>query len=288
MPGDNLIGKVYPRRLGKTINNNPENNMPVLNTCARGALWLSRVSGSLFAIMLLLMPLSASAALDRAALERMQLDIWRIRADFHMHTVMAGDREYHNRLRASVEQGRRTYQALVRAASSDQERGLFRELGPQWDLFVRSAERAQGQADTYAIQDLNRMAAIISERLAGFQTGNEGAGADLWALAAQMQRMASEYLALAADPAGGMAVDTGEGRLEFRDAVPAFEQQLAGLRRTYRNQENVSRALDEVTVKWGFIRESLIKFYENAVPYLVHRYSEQIIDTLKRTAERTD
>lgn len=260
--------------------------MPELKTRLRGAQCLRPTHALLLVVALLLAPMLASASVDRAALERLQLDIWRIRADFHMHTVMAGDREYHTQLLASVDQGQRSFQALARAATTEPERALFRELGPQWEAFVSAAGRARGQADTYAIQDVNGLSAVITGQLAGFQASSEGAQADLWALAAQMQRMASEYLALAADPAGGMAVDTGEGRLEFRDAVPAFEQQLAELRRTYRDNENVSRALEQAAVKWGFIRESLIKFYENAVPFLVHRYSEQIVDTLKQAGAR--
>lgn len=253
--------------------------------------FLSPVHCCLLAIAIFLMPLSASAAVERAALERLQLDIWRIRADFHMYTVMVGDREYRDQLFASVGQGQRSFQALAQAAATEQERALFRELSPRWEAFTSVARRntiAEGQTDPYTIRDLNEFSAEISARLAGFQASSEGAQADLWGLAAQMQRMASEYLALAADPAGGMAVDTGGARLEFRDAVPAFEQQLAELRRTYRDDESVNRALEQVAIKWGFIRESLVKFYENAVPFLVHRYSEQIVDTLKQVAARTD
>ncbi len=31
-----------------------------------------------------------------------------------------------------------------------------------------------------------------------------------------------------------------------------------------------------------FIRESMVKFYENAVPYLIYRYTNQMVDTMSQ------
>ncbi|AJD48308.1 hypothetical protein S7S_09480 [Isoalcanivorax pacificus W11-5] len=252
------------------------------STRHRGALPLRAVYRLVLALILLI-PSLASAAIDRVAVEQLQLDIWRIRADFHMYTVMGGDSAYHDQLESSMQQGRTTFQALAREAESEQEEALLNNLTPSWEEFLKAANRNTvaelGYTDTYAAQDVNRLAAVMSSRLDNFGAA-EAEHADLWQMAAYMQRMASEYLALAADPAGGMAVDTGEGRLEFRDAVPAFDTLLQDTRRKYRDDEAVNRALEQVASKWSFIRESLVKFYEDSVPFLVHRYTEQIINTL--------
>lgn len=45
----------------------------------------------------------------------------------------------------------------------------------------------------------------------------------------------------------------------------------------------MSRALNQVGLKWTFIRESMVKFYENAVPFLVYRYTKQMVDTLDQS-----
>lgn len=252
------------------------------STRHRGALPLRAVYHLVLALMLLI-PSLANAAIDRVAVEQLQLDIWRIRADFHMYTVMGGDAAYREQLDRSLQQGRSTFQALAQASESEQEGTLLRNLTPQWADFLRAASHNTiaelGYTETYAAQDVNRLAAVMSSQLDNFGAV-DAEHADLWHLAAYMQRMASEYLALAADPAGGMAVDTGEGRLEFRDAVPAFDTLLQDTRRKYRNDEAVNRALEQVASKWSFIRESLVKFYEDSVPFLVHRYTAQIISTL--------
>src|SRR5690606_33498006 len=188
-----------------------------------------------------------------------------------------------DQLESSMQVGRATFQALAQAAESEPEETLLNNLTPQWENFLRAANNNTiaelGYTDTYPAQDVNRLAAVMSSQLDNFSAA-EAQHADLWHMAAYMQRMSSEYLALAADPAGGMAVDTGEGRLEFRDAVPAFDTLLQETRRKYRDDEAVRRALDQVASKWSFFRESLVKFYENSVPFLVHRYTEQIISTL--------
>ena len=44
----------------------------------------------------------------------------------------------------------------------------------------------------------------------------------------------------------------------------------------------MARALNQVGLKWQFIRESMVKFYENAVPFLIYRYTKQMVETMIR------
>ena len=87
---------------------------------------------------------------------------------------------------------------------------------------------------------------------------------------------------MAADPAGGMAAGSDEGRLDFKKSVPEFERMLKAAQSQYADDEAMTRALDQVAVKWKFIRQSMVKFYENAVPFLIYRYTKQMVDTLEQ------
>lgn len=237
---------------------------------------------------LLLIPVLATAAIDQAQIERMQLELWRVRADFHMFTVMNGDRQYERQLNQSIGSAESQFRILQGAASSDSDVALVEALMTNWADFTTAAKENTiaelGYTESYAAQDVNRLAAVMNNQLGTYSAGGSGDYDDLWALAASMQRMASEYLALSADPSGGMAADTGEGRIEFRDTVPAFDRRLAEMRAKYSDDDTATRALDQIASKWGFIRESLVKFYENSVPFLVHRYTQQIVASVNQVA----
>ena len=114
------------------------------------------------------------------------------------------------------------------------------------------------------------------------------AAQDLADLAVRLQRITSEYMYTASAPDGGSgAIGTGaeEGRLEFVEAVPDFDARLQAAQKAWSDDPEVSRELRNVASKWAFIRESLVKFYENSVPYVVHRYSRQMVESLNSAAE---
>ncbi|MBZ2187921.1 hypothetical protein K8B33_02325 [Alcanivorax sp. JB21] len=250
--------------------------------------YLRGLCAALLLMPVLLMPVVASAAINQAQVERMQLELWRVRADFHMFTVMDGDRRYERQLAQSLRSAESQFRVLQSAASSDTDVALVNAMRNNWAEFTKAAESNTiaklGYTESYAAQDVNRLAAVMNNQLSTYSADSSGDYADMWALAAYMQRMSSEYLALSADPSGGMAVDTGEGRIEFRDTVPAFDRRLAEIRAKYRDDDTATRALDQIASKWGFIRESLVKFYENSVPFLVHRYTQQIVASVDQVA----
>ena len=241
-------------------------------------------------VVALAWPAFASAALTQAQINKLQLDVWRVRADFHMYSVMAGDAEYRRTLNRSIETAVRSFRELSADAESDTERALVSALQPLWQEFERAARdnriAEQGYTDTYAVQDVNQYSAQIAMRLYEYEGASEARGDDLMAMATYMQRMASEYLFLAAAPEGGQAMGTDVGRVEFRVTVPEFDQMVASALRNYGAEGGTGRALQDVEAKWRFIRESLVKFYENAVPFLVHRYTDQMVNQLQAAAER--
>ena len=241
-------------------------------------------------VVVLVWPAFASASLTQAEVNRLQLDIWRVRSDFHMYSVMAGDGEYRRTLNRSIDNAERSFRSFSGNAESETERALASAIRPLWEEFIKAARdnriAEQGYTDTYAVQDVNQYAAQIAMRLYEYEGAAAARGDDLMAMAAYMQRMASEYLFLSAAPEGGQAIGTDLGRVEFRVTVPEFDQMVAAALRTYGGDGSTGRALQDVEAKWRFIRESLVKFYENAVPFLVHRYTEQMVSQLQNAAER--
>ena len=235
-------------------------------------------------VALAIFPLTGMAAISNADLEEFELGLWRVRADFHMLTIMTGGKKYASDLESSIDQARRVLKRIEADAEGNEERKLAVELNNEWDFFEKAASAntmaEQGYTDTYTIQDVNQIPAVMLEKMDAYEGAVEGNYDDVREMAAYLQRMTSEYLNLAADPSGGMAAGTDEGRLEFKDAVPRFESMLAATRKNHSGDEAMSRALAQVSLKWQFIRESMVKFYENAVPFLVYRYTKQMVDTM--------
>lgn len=241
-----------------------------------------RLLGGLVALAIL--PLNGMAAITNADLEEFEMGLWRVRADFHMLTIMTGGETYAADLDSSIDRARRALKNIEADAEGGEERKLAVELGKEWKNFEKAASSntmaEQGYTDTYTIQDVNELPAVMLEKMDAFEGGLTGKYDDVRELAAYLQRMSSEYLNLSADPSGGMAAGTDEGRLEFKDAVPRFESMLAAARKNHASDDAMSRALGQVALKWTFIRESMVKFYENAVPFLVYRYTRQMVETL--------
>lgn len=235
-------------------------------------------------IAVAVMPLSAQAAISEANLAKLELGIWKVRANFHMYTVMEGNQKYDKRLNAAIQEARRAMQSLSRNAEGNDELTLVKELQSQFGRFQEAAKSntyaSQGYTSSYVIQDVNDIPAIMQENINAFSGGSSGEYDDILKMAAHLQHMSSEYLKLAAAPTGGMATGSGEGRIEFEDAVPVFEDMLAQAKKKHSGDEAMARALKRVDTKWHFIRGSMMKFYENAVPFLIYRYTAQMTDTL--------
>lgn len=234
--------------------------------------------------LLVLSPLAAAAAISQSDLQQLTLDVWRIRADFHMYTVMAGNREYASQLEESISRGEDTMDKLRDGAETDAEQQLVETLEEHWRVYRDKAQSNTvvelGYTDAYTIQDMLKAGVAINQTINEYQGAEEGKYADLIALGADLQQMASEYLYLAADPSGGMGTGTDTARLSFKEAVPAFDKELAALREKYKDDEPVVRTLRQVGLRWQFIRDSLVNFSENSVPFLVHRYSNEMTEEL--------
>ncbi|WP_303759873.1 hypothetical protein [Alcanivorax jadensis] len=243
-----------------------------------------RLLGSLLAIALL--PAQGMAAISNADLEEFELSLWKVRANFHMLSVMTGSDTYASDLERTIARASQALSELKSSAEGSEERQFVADLEKDWLLYKDAAKgntmAEQGYTNAYVIKDVNELPAIMSEKMDAFENASSGKYDEIRELSAYLQRMTSEYLNVAADPAGGMAAGSDEGRLDFKNAVPQFEKMLKAAQKQYAGDEAMTRALDQVAVKWKFIRQSMVKFYENAVPFLIYRYTRQMVDTLEQ------
>lgn len=230
----------------------------------------------------------AHAAMDRNDLDQFNISIWKVRTAFHTYSVMMGDPRYLETLEDTIYEGADLVDSLAESAETDEEVALMAELESMWreyeDLASSNSIAELGYTDRYTVLDLDALGVSMHELVAPLRAELAGEGEDLLELASQIQRIASEYMAIAASPDGGGTIGTGEVRLEFNEAVPQFDQLLEQAQARYQDKQLVSRTLDQVASKWSFMRESLIKFNENSVPFVVNRYTTSIVDNLSFTA----
>ncbi|MCB1837651.1 MAG: hypothetical protein KDH99_08520 [Alcanivoracaceae bacterium] len=242
-------------------------------------------------VPLLLVSSPGMAALARLDLDALALDIWRVRAAFHAHTAMQGDPRYLEELDELVAEADDLMATLEDSVESDDEQVFVDSARDAWETFRELAGQNTyaelGYTDHYTIVDMETAALSLSELIDTQRTDTAGKGEDLADLAVRLQRIASEYMFTAALPDAGGAIGTGaeEGRLEFVEAVPDFDARLQAAEKAWAGNPDVSRELSSVVSKWAFIRQSLVKFYENSVPFVVHRYAGQMVESLNQAAE---
>ncbi|MEQ3777497.1 MAG: hypothetical protein ABNH27_10335 [Alcanivorax sp.] len=250
----------------------------------KGVVMGKRLLGSLLAIALL--PAQGMAAITNADLEEFELSLWKVRTNFHMLTVMAGSEIYASDLKRTISQSRQALSELRANAEGSEERQFVADLEKELTLYVDAARgntmAEQGYTNAYIIKDVNELPAMMADKMDAFENATGGKYDEIRELSAYLQRMTSEYLNVAADPAGGMASGSDEGRLDFKNAVPEFEKMLEAAQKQYAGDEAMTRALNQVAVKWKFIRQSMVKFYENAVPFLIYRYTRQMVETMEQ------
>lgn len=243
------------------------------------------------AVPLMLFSANTPAALARTDLDRLALDVWQVRAKFHAYSAMQGDPVYLAQLEEVIRDAEDVLAALEESAATEEEQAFIDTVKESWedyrDLAGQNTFAELGYTDHYTIVDLETAALNLSEVLNERRQEAGGKGEDLADLAVRLQQITSEYMFTASAPDAGGAIGTGaeEGRLEFVEAVPDFDARLKAAQQAWAGNPEVSRELHSVASKWAFIRESLVKFYQNSVPYVVHRYSSQMVESLNMASE---
>ena len=254
-----------------------------MRTLSRGALAV------VLSITGLVAPMAASAALSRAQLEDLEHHLWQVRTDYHMYAVMDGNDTYRVALNEAAQQAAEALDELRAAGESDAERALVADLADQWQrMAADQALPAPGDAEGEAASgDPRRLDDLPAEMAAGiddFEGAADGDYDDVHGLISELQQLTSSYVAIIADNND----DDGEAQQDrgaFEQAVPAFSDRLKRVQAAHRGDGNLNRTLEQAALKWGFIRSSMLKFGDDAVPFLVYRYTSQMTSSLQQAVE---
>ncbi|HEX5677604.1 MAG TPA: hypothetical protein VFX91_06530 [Alcanivorax sp.] len=253
-----------------------------MRTFSRGALAVVLTTIGLTA------PMLAGAALSRAQLEHLEHHLWQVRTDYHMYSVMDGNDTYRVALNEATQQAAEALDDLRLAGESDAERALVTRLTEQWrqmaaDQALPNPADAQAEQAPGDPRRLDSVPARMAAEINGFEGATGGDYDDVHALISELQHLTSSYVAIIAgkDDEGQPLQD----RSAFEQAVPAFSDRLEKTRNAHRSDGNLNRTLEQAALKWGFIRSSMLKFGDQAVPFLVYRYTSQITSSLQQAVE---
>lgn len=230
----------------------------------------------------------ANAAITRDTVDQFAIQVWKVRTAFHTYSVMQGDPTYLETLEYAIEDGADLVDTMSSAAETEEEIALVTQLESDWSEFEDLANSNTivdlGYTDRYTVLDLDALATKMVDAVTPLRADLSEPGRDLLLIASDLQNITSEYMGIAASPDGGGTVGTSEVRLDFAVAVPALDDALAKARERYADNDMVMRTLGQVSSKWTFMRESLVKFNENSVPFVVNRYTTSIVESLDMVA----
>ena len=253
-----------------------------MRTLSRGALAV------LLSVTGLWTPIPASAALSRAQLEDLEHHLWQVRTDYHMYSVMDGNDTYRVALNEAAQQAAEALGDLRANSDSDAERALVADLADQWqrmaaDQALPAPGDAEGEATSGDPRRLDDLPAEMASRIDAFEGAAGGDYDDVHGLISELQQLTSSYVAIIAGSNDGGEAEQDRGA--FEQAVPAFSDRLKRVQAAHRGDGNLKRTLEQAALKWGFIRSSMLKFGEDAVPFLVYRYTSQMTSSLQQAVE---
>lgn len=222
-------------------------------------------------------PMLAEAALNRAQLEDLEHHLWQVRTDYHMYTVMDRDDTYRVALNEAAQQAADALGELRADSESDAEQALVGGLTEQWRRMAaaRALPTPDGEDADGDPGRLDRLPAAMAADINAFDGAAAGDYDDVHALISDLQHLTSSYVAI-------IAATEEQDQAAFEKAVPAFTDQLKAVQRAHRRDGNLNRTLEQAALKWDFIRTSMLKFGEQAVPFLVYRYTSQMTASLQQ------
>jgi hypothetical protein len=240
-----------------------------------------------FAGALMLAVSGAQAALSATELAMLEADAWRARMGFHLLSIRGDNPEDRAALRQLLEAGEGRVAELKSQAEGD-EVSQANAFGQAWnDLSRRAMDNplaSLGYADYGAMSEMNTTTLAVAELAEQAQSAPDAQYLDIADLSVSMQRLASEYLALAAFPSAGLPTGTGLAPLDFALEAKSIDDTLSRLKSRYASDPQANEVLAFVEQRWVFVRGTIPRMNEqdtNKVPYLFYRYATQ-------RAERVD
>lgn len=224
---------------------------------------------------LLMIGLSAHAAIPAAELQALRDGSARITTQYFMYTILERARE-----RQSDVKGLITDLDTRVAALNDPE------LLNSWQA-VRAAaltdpyvKGAVYQQTIYTLEDRNAEFAQILEKRMPPELGRDKR--QLYELAGRMQVMMIIYLRNSADAFGGVNYSGKQAHLDLTKLAKEFSTLLATV--STKQQASMAPALKKIKPKWIFLAPRMLDYQKNNVPFIVDLYGCQIIEQLLAAA----
>lgn len=246
----------------------------------RKSLWMT-VTGGLLALVS-----SGHAAIKATDLALVEANAWRARMGFHLLAIRGDNPDDRESLRVLLAEGKQDTTALKSSAEPAEEQNAA-ALDDAWQaLSVRAVDNplaSLGYADYAAMSEMNTTTLQVVELAEEAQAG-EANYLDIADLSVAMQRVASEYVALAAFPSAGLPTGTGLEPMDFAMEAKQIDNAIASLKQKYQQDAVASEVLAFVSQRWAFVRGSVPKMNDaesSKVPYLFYRYATQVAERVE-------
>lgn len=231
-------------------------------------------------LLMLISPLLSAAQTAQDRLLAQELSTYRLLTLFHLLRLEQGAPEVQSRLQAEVQ---RFEELLVNEGGEPLSADMLRQAKAFQGVLLNNAQLHYDDMDFYALDALSQSAYSLLQlnRQQQDQLSDQPAPADL-RQAILMQQIAAEYVREAASFDSGSAVyDSAKDRYEPVDVLAkAFSQRLQQLHTTTADSAEQRSKLAQVQVIWNYIERPLLDYRERSLPFVINRYSEQIVALL--------
>lgn len=231
-------------------------------------------------LLTLFSPLLNAAQTSQHTLLAQELSTYRLLTLFHLLRLEQGAPEVQLRLQAEME----SFEHLLHVQADE---ALSSQLQPTAQRFqaalLSGARQSHDDIDFYALGELSQSGHSLLQLIRQHQVelADSPASMDL-RQAILMQQIAAEYVREAASFDSGSAVyDRAQELSEPVDALTqAFSQRLEQLQHSTAESADQRAKLEQVRVIWNYIEEPLLNYRERSLPFVISRYSEQIVTLL--------
>jgi hypothetical protein len=233
-------------------------------------------------------------AKDLLQLHQLRLTLQKSLGDFYMLNSMEGDQRYARLINESLSQAQGHLNALKETPGPGSQ-ALRNQLEQDWNAYqaallsLTEALRKQGYTDLQPVADLAESnEQLMNLSLEFYARLQQESGYSVPPLTQRSREQSQLMQAIAVDYAArsasvGATFIGGEAR-PIEDLVKDFTSKLSSLERAPQNNAQLRQGWDSVNTKWRYIEKSLINYNENSVPFLVHKYSGTIIQSIEGIA----
>ena len=230
-------------------------------------------------VLILMSPVLSAAQASQAPLLAQELSTYRLLTLFHLLRLEQGSPDVQARLETEVQH----FAGLLTAHSEALPAPLQQQAQHFQAVLLNNARLNYEAIDFYALDTLSQSAHDLLQLNRQQQALAPAASPTLdLRQAILMQQIAAEYVREAASFDSGSAVyDSAQERFEPVDVLAkAFRQRLEQLQPTLAGSAGQRKKWGQVQVIWNYIEQPLLEYRERSLPFVVNRYSEQIVTLL--------